>query len=626
MQSPRTHARAFFLALLVLVIARPSAAREAAVASPDEFGSRTAMAVIQRGGNAVDAAVATGFVLAVTYPEAGNLGGGGFMMIYINGKPAFVDYRETAPGAASRDMYLDDKGEVIKDASVIGARAAGVPGTVAGLWLAHQRYGTRPWKELLQPAIRLARDGFTAPQHMAQRIEQAREGYAGRTNFDLYFDKVRGAGVFRQPELAATLSRIAQGGAAEFYRGKTARLLVAQMQRDKGLINLKDLAGYRARWREPLTAPWRGMTLLTAPLPSSGGFALIELLEMHDALAAQFQGLAHNSTQYVHLIAEMEKRVFADRAEYLGDPDFVHVPIEKLIDPAYIARRAAEVRLDGISPVAGVKPGLAEGLHTTHFSILDAQGNAVANTYTLNDWYGNGEVVEGAGFLLNNEMDDFSIKPGVPNMYGVVGGTANAIEPGKRMLSSMSPTIVLKDGRVALVAGTPGGSTIFTSVFQSMLNIYDFHMTPKEAVSAGRFHHQLLPPDRIIYSPCCALPDATLEGLRKLGYKPEPSPWEFGDLQVIQVQDDGNGIATNGEPGRGIGLAATRERLQTLFGNAASVSLQSLPAGAVATVMLPFSSTARLSKRAGPGRPMITPAGVPVTITSPASSVKCFVM
>ncbi|MBS0387240.1 MAG: gamma-glutamyltransferase [Proteobacteria bacterium] len=536
-----------------------NAPHRAAVAAPDDFGARTAMDVMRRGGNAVDAAVATAFVLAVTYPEAGNLGGGGFMMIYEHGKGSFLDYRETAPAAATRDMYLDDKGEVIKDASVIGPRAAGVPGTVAGLWAAHQRYGRRPWRELLQPAITLARDGFIVPAALAERIQEARGAYAGITNFDRYYSPVRAGERFRQPQLAATLERIAARGAGGFYHGRTAQRIVAQMG-PKGLITLRDLAGYQAKWREPLTARWRDLTLLTAPLPSSGGFALIELLRMHDALGAQFAGLGHNSTQYVHLIAEMEKRVFADRAEYLGDPDFVHVPIEKLIDPDYIARRAAEVRPHEISPADSVKPGLAEGMHTTHFSILDADGNAVANTYTLNDWFGDGVVVDGAGFLLNNEMDDFSAKPGVPNMYGVVGGTANAIEPGKRMLSSMSPTIALKDGRVALVVGTPGGSTIFTSVFQTMLNIYDFHMSPQQAVAASRFHHQLLPPDRIVYSVCCALGDDTIAGLRALGYKPQPSPWEFGDVQAILVDATGQVSAGSDPRGRGRSLVETLPR------------------------------------------------------------------
>lgn len=544
------------LALLPLALqaagAPPAAAAPhvAAVAAPDEFAARAAMDVLQHGGNAVDAAVATAFVLAVTYPEAGNLGGGGFMMIHERGRNLFLDYRETAPAAATRDMYLDAKGEVIKDASVVGPRAAGVPGTVAGLWAAHRRFGQRPWRELLRPAIQLAREGFTVSPAMAKRIQDARGSYAGQTNFDHYFGQVQAGEQFRQPELAATLERIAKQGVAGFYRGTTAQLLVAQMQHG-GLITARDLADYRVRWRAPLTAQWRGMTLLTAPLPSSGGFALIELLEMHDVLGSEFAGLAHNSTQYVHLIAEMEKRVFADRAEYLGDPDFVHVPIDRLIDPAYIARRAHEVRLHEISPAETVRPGLQEGMHTTHFSILDADGNAVANTYTLNDWYGDGVVVEGAGFLLNNEMDDFSAKPGTPNMYGVVGGTANAIEPGKRMLSSMSPTIALRGDRVALVAGTPGGSTIFTSVFQTLLNIYDFHMSPQEAVAAGRFHHQLLPPDRIIYSVCCPLPAATLTGLRAMGYNPQQSPWEFGDVQAIAVDEAGEVSAGSDPRGRG---------------------------------------------------------------------------
>jgi gamma-glutamyltranspeptidase / glutathione hydrolase len=469
-------------ALLALCLPLSAAAREtasaphvAAVATPDEFGSRAAIEVLRHGGNAVDAAVATAFVLAVTY-------------------------RETAPAAATRDMFLDEKGDVIKDASLVGTRAAGIPGTVAGLWVAHQRYGKRPWRELLQPAIRLARSGYIPTPEMLKDIQDERHRFAGVTNFDQYFGHLPSGEIFRQPELAATLERIAAGGPNGFYHGRTAQLLVAQMQHG-GLITEKDLAGYQPRWREPLTAQWRGMTLLTAPLPSSGGFALIELLKMHDALGAQFAGLVHNSTQYVHLIAEMEKRVFADRAEYLGDPDFVQVPIGQLIDPAYIARRAAEVRVHEISPVDSVKPGLQEGAHTTHFSILDADGNAVSNTYTLNDSLGDGVVVEGAGFLLNDEMDDFSVKPGAPNFYGAVGGSANAIAPGKRMLSSMTPTIVLQGDKVALVLGSPGGTTIFTSVFQAMLNIYDFHMSAQDAAAAGRFHHQLLPRDVITYRP-----------------------------------------------------------------------------------------------------------------------------
>ncbi len=546
------------LLLLLLVACAPAPLRQGApaqgvtaVAAPDSFSAAAAESVLARGGNAIDAAVATAFVLAVTYPEAGNLGGGGFMTLYHKGTPAFLDYRETAPLAATRDMYLDAAGTVIPGASTIGLRAAGVPGTVAGLWLAHQRFGRLPWSGLIAPAITLARGGFVPSPHLANRLKEEQGAFSGLTNFARYFGGLQAGVAFRQPELAATLERIARHGTDGFYRGRTADLIAAEMQRGGGLIARRDLAEYRALWREPLAADWRGFRLISAPPPSSGGFALIQLLGMKDALASEFAGLEQNSTQYVHLVAEMEKRVFADRAEYLGDPAFVATPVTKLIDPRYIARRAAEVRPDGISPLAAVRPGLEEGRHTTHFSILDGEGNAVANTYTLNGWFGNGVVVEGAGFLLNNEMDDFSVKPGAPNLYGVVGGTANEIAPGKRMLSSMSPTILLRDGRVAMVVGTPGGSTIFTSVFQTIVNVLDFGMAPQQAVAAPRFHHQLLPPDEVIYSPCCALPQATIAALRERGYAPRPSDWEFGDVQMVWVDAAGRMSAGSDPRGRG---------------------------------------------------------------------------
>ena len=546
------------LLLLLLVACAPAPLRQgapaqgvAAVAAPDSFSAAAAEAVLARGGNAIDAAIATAFVLAVTYPEAGNLGGGGFMTLYHAGTPAFLDYRETAPLGATRDMYLDAAGAVVPGASTIGHGAAGVPGTVAGLWMAHQRFGRLPWRGLVAPAIALARDGFIPSAHLANRLKEERGAFAGLTNFDTYFGGVESGVAFRQPELAATLDRIARHGTDGFYRGQTANLITAEMQRGGGLITRRDLAEYRALWREPLAADWRGLRVLSAPPPSSGGFALVQLLGMKDALAVQFAGLARNSTQYVHLVAEMEKRVFADRAEYLGDPAFVDTPVAKLIDPRYIARRAAEVRPDSISPLQAVRPGLEEGRHTTHFSILDGEGNAVANTYTLNGWFGNGVVVKGAGFLLNNEMDDFSVKPGAPNLYGVVGGTANEIAPGKRMLSSMSPTILLRDRNVAMVVGTPGGSTIFTSVFQAIVNILDFGMTPQQAVAAPRFHHQLLPPDELIYSPCCTLPEATIAGLRERGYAPRPSDWEFGDVQLVWVDAAGRVSAGSDPRGRG---------------------------------------------------------------------------
>jgi len=538
--------------------AQPSVAKSAqapaggvaAIAISDSFGADAAQAVLDRGGNAIDAAVAVGFVLAVTYPEAGNLGGGGFMLVYHDDKPEFLDYRETAPAGATRDMYLDAQGNPKQDDSLVGHRASGVPGTVAGLWAAHERYGTLPWRDLVAPAIALARNGFIPSQQMAKRVWEDLGGYESRTNMAQYYGNVKAGERFVQPELAATLARIAERGEEEFYRGRTAELIAAEMKRGGGLITAQDLAAYRAIWREPLVADWRDYELLAAPLPSSGGFALIQLLTMKDVLAKDFAGVAQNSAQYVHLVAEMEKRVFADRAEYLGDPDYVKVPFAKLIEPAYIARRAAEVQPNRISSLEDVRPGL-ESTSTTHFSILDGAGNAVANTYTLNGWYGSGVVVAGAGFLMNNEMNDFSIKHGVPNYYGVVGGNANEIAPGKRMLSSMSPTILLRDGKVAMVVGTPGGSTIFTSVFQTIVNILDYGMTPQQAVASTRFHHQLVPPTDIRYSPCCPLPETTLAGLREMGYAPRPNSWEFGDLQVVWVDPAGRVMAASDPRGRG---------------------------------------------------------------------------
>ena len=510
--------------------------RRAAVAIPDSYGAQVAEDVLRAGGNAVDAAVAVGFSLAVSFIDAGNIGGGGFMLIFLDGQPAFLDYRETAPIAAHRDMYLDANGEVIEHASLIGAQAAGVPGTVAGFWEAHRRYGKLPWKELVMPAVRLAEDGFLPAQILVDDVRSMKDWFGDRTNFWEYFGEISADEPFRQPELARTLRRIAELGADDFYRGETAGLIVAHMERSNGLITAEDLESYRAIWREPLRSEWRDFDVLAAPPPSSGGFAVVQLLKMKDYLAHHFEGVSHNSPQYIHLVAEMEKRVFADRAEYLGDPDFVDSRMDELLDEEYIARRAEEVNPTEISQVEGVQPGL-ESPNTTHYSIVDQWGNAVSNTYTINWNYGSGVVVAGAGFLLNNEMDDFSVKPGVPNIFGVVGSTANEIQPGKRMLSSMSPTILLKDGEVELVVGTPGGSTIFTSVFQTIVNIYDYGMTPFDAVAATRFHHQLLPPDLVTYSISRPLPQETISSLGDRGYRLEPHSWEFGDVQVIRRQD-----------------------------------------------------------------------------------------
>ncbi len=504
----------------------------AAVAMPDQYGAQVAEDILRAGGNAVDAAVAAGFALAVTYPEAGNIGGGGFMLIQMNGEASFVDYRETAPLAAHRDMYLDENGDVIEGASLVGHRASGVPGTVAGMWEAHKRYGNLPWKDLVMPSVALAENGFVVADSLGSGMKTMDGWFGDKTNFSDYFGKMVAGENFRQPELAATLKRIAEQGPDDFYRGKTADLLVAEMVRGDGLITHEDLDGYKAIWRQPLRSEWRGYELLAAPPPSSGGFAVIQLLKIKDYLANQFKDLPHNSPQYVHLVAEIEKRVFADRAEYLGDPDYVDTRIDELLTDDYIALRAQQVNPHNISTVEASPPGL-ESHDTTHYSILDQWGNAVSNTYTLNIGFGSGVVVEGAGFLMNDEMDDFSVKPGVPNTYGVVGNVANEIQPGKRMLSSMSPTLLLKDGEVEMVVGTPGGTTIFTSVFQTIVNIVDFSMSPEQAVGATRFHHQLLPPDLITYSPSRPLADETISALGDSGYRAEPHQWEFGDMQVI---------------------------------------------------------------------------------------------
>lgn len=518
--------------------------RSAAVAMPDRYGAAVAEQILRAGGNAVDAGIAAGLALAVSYPEAGNIGGGGFMLIRMNGENAFIDYREKAPAAADRDMYLDVNGNVIEGLSLIGHLAVGVPGTVAGFWEAHQRFGTLPWRDLVMPAVELAEAGFEVPEKLGGGMLTRLERYEGKTNFGDYFGGMKSGELHKQPELAATLRRIAENGVDEFYKGETARLIVAEMKRGNGLITMADLANYKAVWREPVQADWRDYRVISAPLPSSGGFGLIQLLKIRDYIDHHFEGVTHNSAQYVHLVAEIEKRVFADRAEYLGDPDFVDSHIDALLDDDYIRRRAQEVNPEAISMNVGAGTGL-ENHDTTHYSVLDHWGNAVANTYTLNLGFGSGVVVTGAGFLLNDEMDDFSIKAGVPNAFGVVGNEANEIEPGKRMLSSMTPTILLRDGEVAMVVGTPGGSTIFTSVFQSILNVLDFGMSPLEAIGAARFHHQLLPPDLILTQPDSPLPDETLSLLGDRGYKTR-SLYNYGDIQMIY--DDGEGVQAASDP------------------------------------------------------------------------------
>jgi len=522
-----------------------------AVAAPDQYGAQVAADILKKGGNAVDAAVATAFTLAVTYPEAGNIGGGGFMTLYMDGKAYFLDYREVAPKAATRNMYLDDKGEIIENLSLVGARAAGVPGTVMGLWEAHSRFGKLPWAELITPAVGYAKNGFKVAAKQYQYREDALGLFKDSTNFNEYFGQMKVGETFKQPELAQTLERIADKGVSEFYQGRTADLLVAQMQASNGLISKDDLKDYKAVWREPMRIDWRGNVVYTAPLPSSGGIALAQLLGIKEQRAADFKGVELNSARYIHLLAEIEKRVFADRADYLGDPAFAKVPVAELVAPEYLAKRAKEINPTAISETEKVRPGL-EPHQTTHFSIVDPQGNAVSNTYTLNWDYGSGMVVKGAGFLLNDEMDDFSSKPGVANAFGVVGGDANAIEPGKRMLSSMSPSLVTRDGQVTLVLGTPGGSRIFTSIFQVLNNLYDYGLPLEKAVAAQRVHHQLLPKDTIYFDAYAPLTGEVAQELKKMGYTLEDQGWEMGDVQAIRVT--GDKLETASDPrGRGVG-------------------------------------------------------------------------
>jgi len=531
---------------------RPAILTASAVAVADKYAADAAEQIFKEGGNAVDAAVAIAFSLAVTYPEAGNIGGGGFMTLYVNGKPYFLDYRERAPLAATRNMYLDDKGNVIPGKSLYGYDAVGVPGTVEGMWEAQRRFGKLQWKQVLQPAIKYARDGFVVDEQLAKRREAASKEFGGKTNFDQYFGDMKEGTTFKQPDLANVLTRIANQGAKDFYDGQTADLIAAAMK-GHGLITKRDLQEYKAVWRQPVEASWNGYEVITAPPPSSGGVGLVQLLKMKAMLAPQFKDVPLNSPQYIHLIAEIEKRVFADRAQYLGDPDFYKVPVAQLTDDAYLAKRAAEVNPDKPSDTKSVQPGLgtsmpekAEAQHgnkmpekaeTTHFSVVDKWGNAVSNTYTINGYFGSGVVVPGAGIVLNDEMDDFSSKPGVPNMFGVVGSDANAIAPKKRPLSSMTPTILTKDGKVSLVIGTPGGSRIFTSIFQVINNIYDFKMPLKDAVAAMRFHHQLLPPNTIFWEPYQPIDGDLAKQVEAKGYVLKGQDFS-GDIQAIRIDGD----------------------------------------------------------------------------------------
>jgi len=479
----------------------PIFARNGLVVSQEALASEVGRNILKHGGNAVDAAVAVGFALAVTLPQAGNLGGGGFMMVYnrVRQNSEALDFRETAPAAANRDHYLNAQGAVDERRIRYSHQAAGVPGTVAGLALAHQRHGRLPWRRLLEPAIHLAEQGFPVSTELAQSLQKARPRMKQwPASLKIFF---KADGIAYQPgeklvqkDLARSLRRIAAQGPKAFYEGEIARKLVADMRAHEGLITLDDLKNYRAVVRQPVRGSYRDYEIVSMPPPSSGGVHLIQILNMLETWP--LAKLGSHSAATIHRLAEAMKRAYADRSEYLGDPDFVNVPVAGLTAKTYAKELVAHIDLERARPATEIKPGQPqryESEQTTHYSVVDRQGNAVAVTYTLNFGYGSGIVAAGTGILLNNEMDDFAAKPGAPNAYGLIGGDANAVGPGKRPLSSMTPTLVFKDGQPVLVTGSPGGSRIITTVLQILLNVIDHRMNIAEATIAPRIHHQWLP-------------------------------------------------------------------------------------------------------------------------------------
>ncbi len=547
---------AVVLVLTIPLSARqPVRAKHGMVVAMEPIAADVGVLVLKAGGNAVDAAVAVGFALAVTHPFAGNIGGGGYMLIRLaDGRTSFIDFRERAPQTASRDMYLDASGNLTRD-SIEGWRSSGVPGTVRGFELALTKYGKRPWADDIAPAIDLASKGFTISYDQARGLKSAK-------NLSQYADSKRifqKNGAFYeagetlvQPELAHTLQRIATNGPAEFYEGETAKRFAGEMAKHGGLITLADLKDYKAIERTPLTGQYRNYTVITSPPSSSGGIALLEMMGILDGSGYEKAGAG--SAAAIHWAAEAMRRAYADRNTYVGDPAFVKVPIAGLLDPAYLAKLRASIDPTRATPSDEVKPGRpagSESMQTTHYSVVDGEGNAVAVTYTLNGGFGNGITVPGLGFLINNEMDDFASKPGSPNMFGLVQGEANAIQPGKRPLSSMVPTIVLRDDKLFMTAGAPGGSRIPTSVMQVILNVIDFGMNVQDAVDFPRFHHQWLP-DKL-YLEKNISPD-TVDLLQRRGYIVDHASGAIGALVDAIVIDEG--WLQGGSDGRSAGKAA----------------------------------------------------------------------
>lgn len=554
----------YFSFILIISACAPEAPEEepsplglvadsAMVVSAHPLASQVGTDIMKQGGNAVDAAIATQFTLAVVYPAAGNIGGGGFMVIrQADGTTDALDFREKAPLAGGRNMYLDDDKNVIKGLSRTGHLAAGVPGSVDGMVKAHEKYGSLPWKALLQPAIDLAANGFALTEREARGLNRFQENYLEVNTVTPEFLVKQGgwnAGdTVYMKDLATTLERVKDRGREGFYGGETAELIVAEMARGNGIISLEDLEKYEAKFRDPVKSAYKNYKIISMPPPSSGGIALVQLLQSVEDFPIENMG--HNTAPTAHLIIEAERRVYADRAAHLGDMDFYPVPLEEMTEKDYNVGRMSTFDPDKATPTSEVyegNPTPAESSETTHYSIIDPDGNAVSVTTTLNGGYGNKVVVGGAGFFLNNEMDDFSIKPGYPNMFGLVGGEANAIEPEKRMLSSMTPTIVEKDGQLQMVVGTPGGATIITSVYQTVLNVLEHNMGMQAAVDAGRFHHQWKP-DSTFVEPT-AFDTTTIVRLEDMGHTVIERS-SIGRVDAILVLPDGRlegGADTRGD-------------------------------------------------------------------------------
>ena len=520
-------------------ISKKVIAENGAVVSAHPLASQVGVMILKKGGNAVDAAIATQLALAVVYPNAGNLGGGGFMVTRLsNGELLALDYREKAPAAAHRDLYLDKDGKARTDLSQDGHLSSGVPGTVAGLFAAHS-YAKLPFELLIQPAIDLAEKGFVISEREARSLNYLQADLKKlNTRLPVFVKENWKAGdTLVQTDLANTLKRMKEKGKAGFYEGETARLIVEEMKRGGGIIGYEDLKNYEAKFRTPHRFNYKGYEIVGMPMPSSGGLLLHQMMKMIEG--RNIGSMGFHSLQAVQLMTEVERRAFADRAEYMGDADFYKVPVAMLSNEVYLQERMKSYQPDKATPSTEIKPGIlvrAESEETTHLSVMDKEGNAVAVTTTLNNSYGSRTVVGGAGFFLNDEMDDFSIKPGVPNMYGAVGGEANAIAPGKRMLSSMTPTLVLKNNKPYIVVGTPGGTTIPTQIFQTLVNILEFNMSAEDAVYKPKFHHQWLPDELVIEK---GFPATVKESLRKMGYSFAGERSGMGRTEIIRVLPNG---------------------------------------------------------------------------------------